>query len=153
MFKNFSLTTRVSAVLVSITLLVIVGICFGGWLIFREITTSPFRKVLPATAKEIHEWSWHEPGPLAQDHFYMLTAKISEQEFDKYVHQLDLNLYNKNNDSLALDWYAYETHTSERFDWWGPAENSDEIYTYSTGSYWEYAKYENGYLFLIAFNI
>ncbi|WP_420645679.1 hypothetical protein [Candidatus Leptofilum sp.] len=153
MFKNYSLTTRVTTILVSITLLVFVGICLGGWFLFKEITTSPFRKALPATAEEVHEWSWNEPGPLSQDFSYMLAARISNQDFMNYVDQFDLSPYDQQMDVNAPSWSSGQQLNDDILDWWTPTESTEGTYVYATGSYWIYAKHENGYLFLYAYNI
>ena len=148
MQKKICLTSKVN-----ITLLIIVGICLGGWLIVKEIIISPQRKALPATAEEIHEWSWHESGLLVQDHFYMLTAKISEQEFNEYVSSLDMVLYTAQNDVPIPSWYSFERHTNETYYWWKPTESIVRTYVYISKGYWEYAKYENGCLYMYSFNI
>lgn len=136
-------------------LLVFSGVCFAVWLIVQNLTMSPFRKALPSTAQDIREWYWDEGGLVPQDYIYLLRAEITEEEFHDYVKQLGLTPYIADNEySLGFTPYWYFSQlTDEQLEWWKPTENFDGIYIFDGGSWWQYTKYENGYVYVVSFNI
>ena len=128
--------------------------------IVRDVTMSPLRKALPPAAQDIHEWSWDEGGLLAQDYDYVLKAKITQDEFDQYVRDLGLSPHTPTRQYSGgfqpdwdLSWLWRLDNNGVRPDWWSPSTDVSGTYVYDGGSLWTYAKYEDGYLYLVSYNI
>lgn len=156
--KGLNMTTnrkRLQIGIGLIILLVLSGVCFGVWAIVQNLTMSPLRKALPSTAQDIREWYWDEGGLIPQDYMYLLRAEISEQEFYEYVAQLGLMPYRAeptNSFDFYPQWY-FSPLAEEQLEWWTPTNNSEGAYIYAGESWWYYAKYENGYVYVVSFNI
>jgi hypothetical protein len=130
-------------------------ICGGMVLFIRDFRMWPQRKALPSTAEDIQEWSWIEPGPLSQDYSYLLRAKISEEEFAVYVNERGLEPYiqpAEDSSDFFISWHPFNSRITH-LEWWNPTDSFENTYIISSDSWWEYAKYENGYIFAVAFNI
>lgn len=87
---------------------------------------------------------------------YLLRAKITEDEFYTYVNKLNLTPHTSTREygyGFILNWHPHEHLTDDQLDWWTPTENFDSTYVYDGGSWWRYAKYEDGYIFVVSFNI
>lgn len=110
---------------------------------------------MPSTAQNIREWYWDEGGLVPQDYMYLLRAEITEEEFYEYVEQLGLRPY-RDEPTNSLDFYPqwyFSPLAEEQLEWWTPTNDSKGVYIYDGGSWWKYAKYENGYVYVVSFNI
>jgi hypothetical protein len=119
----------------------------------NRLTISPLRRALPTTATEVQEWQWTEEGLLAQDYAYQLKAKITEQEFLEYIHKLELTPHTperKYGLGFVLSWGIFD---SPQRAWWDPSPDTTNTYVYDGGSWWTYAKWENGYIYVVSYNI
>ena len=157
--------TRVAYLLAGILALCLVCACAGlaglaGRDFIGRATVSPLRSALPATAEDIHEWSWDEGGPLAQDYDYVLKAKITQSEFDQYVRDFKLTPHTPGRrytepfePDWELGWLWDMDNNGVRPEWFTATTDLSGTYVYDGGSSWIYAKYENGYIYVVAFNI
>ncbi len=137
-------------------LLLIPVMCIVGLALFKSFTISPLRKALPSTANEIHEWRWSEGGLTGQDYIYILSARITEQQFLEYVDRFDMTPHTPEREyspGFALNWYPQELHTDETLEWWMPSRGEDGTYISDGGSWWDYAKWENAYIYVVSQNI
>ena len=98
-------------------------------------------KLLPSTAKQIHEYNWQSSFP--PDYCYFLKAEIPESDFLVYKNRMGFVEYK--DDITKVDWSGFEGVGV----WWNPSDNNDIIYYDPTmkGSGKAYMKYENGSLF------
>ncbi|MCP4422738.1 MAG: hypothetical protein GY805_39520 [Chloroflexi bacterium] len=140
-------------VITVVELLIVVGACLGSLLLIENLTTSPYRKALPPTAREIREWDWDEGGIIPQDSAYGLRAKISEEEFFDYVARLNLLPYSSTKNEDVFPSWNHPSLRDEEPEWWIPTSNLENTYIFSENNLWLYAKYENGYLYVLSFNI
>lgn len=111
---------------------------------------------MPATAQDVREWHWSEGGLLPQDGMYLLRAEMSEDAFSEYVTELELEPYSPNGTysyGFTPDWYLYSQLVDEPLDWWTPTRDDDGTYVYDADAWWIYAKYENGFIYVVTFNI
>lgn len=127
---------------------VFIAVGIGGAVI---LTTTPLRRALPASAQDIHEWSQDEGGELAQDYAYLLKAKITRDEFYKYVNKIDLTLHTSSR-QYSCGFYP-SWSSSKALDWWAPSEDLQDTYVREADCSWTYAKYEDGYIYVVSFNI
>lgn len=136
-------------------LLILGSVCFWVWAIIQNLTMSQWRKALPSTAQDVREWQWDEGGPLPQDYIYLLRARITDEEFEIYVKQLGLVPYlagREYSHGFTPRWY-FSQLTDEQLKWWTPTDSSDGTYINDGGSWWRYAKYKNGYVYVVSYNI
>jgi len=116
-----------------------------------SLTTTPLRKALPASARDIHEWSGGEEGILAQDYMYLLKARITPDEFDAYVNRFGMTPHTPNRSYQ----YGFQPgwRIGQELEWWDPSDDVSNTYVLDHSSAWTYAKYENGYLYVVSYNI
>jgi hypothetical protein len=138
-----------------VTILILCGACIGigvgAQRAIRTVTMRPLRRALPPTAQDVHEWSWEEGGLTGQDYAYCLKAKITRSEFDAYVKKFNLTSYIPNQ-QYSNGFYP-SWRCKDEIDWWTPSDDTSSTYVYDGGSVWTYAKYENGYVFVVSYNI
>jgi hypothetical protein len=130
------------------------GVCFGCWALARSFSTSPLRRKLPPTAQQVQEWRWSEEGPLGQDYSYALKARITEEEFLAYVHELDMAPYSVEKGygyGFVLTWRP--PGMPPELEWWDPSDSYETTYIYDGRSWWTYAKWENGFIYVVSYNI
>jgi hypothetical protein len=103
-----------------------------------------FRKQLPWSASDIHEWYWEEG--FLPDYSYCLKAKMSEEAFLDYVQEFGLKKKEMPLENEYVRWSGPRTEES----WWDVSTNLDDTYMFidAQGDSWTLAKYENGYLYL-----
>jgi hypothetical protein len=130
-------------------------VCVGIWLGIRqvayEMTATPLRKALPPTAQDIHEQSWGEGGEIGQDYCYLLKARITPAEFQQYVDRFGLTPHIAT--QQYSNWSMINCGTERKPDWWTPSDESGSMYARDEDSTWTYAKYENGYIFVVSYSI
>ncbi len=142
---------KVLAVSITVIFLSAVVVCLGGWMIVRNILVSPLCEALPPTAGEIQEWHWNEGGLTGQDYVYLLRAKITEQEFREYVDNLGWTPYMADREyGFVWGWYPHELHSDEEIEWWTPSEDSNGAYIHSEDARMRYAKWEDGYIYVVS---
>ncbi len=117
----------------------------------KILTTPPLRRALPASAQDIHEWSRDEGGELAQDYSYLLKAKITRDEFYQYVNKFNMTLYTPTQQYSCGFYPGWSS--SKKPDWWTPSEDLQGTYVRAENCAWTYAKYEDGYIYVVSFNI
>jgi hypothetical protein len=142
--------------LLSLTVMSLILACLGGRALIQHIFASPLRKGLPTTATQIREWRWSEGGLTGQDYVYLLRAKITQQEFLDYVDKFDMTPHTPERGysrGFVLDWHPHTQHSDEALEWWTPSPNFDNTYAHDGGSWWRYAKWENGYIYLVSCSI
>jgi hypothetical protein len=128
----------------------------GGRALIQSVLASPLRKGLPPTATQIREWRWSEGGLTGQDYTYLLRAKITKQEFLDYVDRFDMAPHTPEREysyGFVLTWHPYTQHSYEALEWWTPSESSNGTYVHDGGSWWQYAKWENGYIYIVSCSI
>lgn len=123
-------------------------IATGSW---KWLSLWDFKKELPWGASEIYEW--YQQETLLPDYVYFLRAKISQEEFFKYIKKLDLEKHTDSSsypdEKAGLSWAAsYGVDTKV----WNPSESLKETYVWQKGHEWVLAKYENGFVYLKALN-
>jgi hypothetical protein len=111
----------------------------------------PLEKALPPSATEIRTWEGGEEGPLAQDFYFMMKARITREEFEAYVEDMEMTLHT---DEREYD-FGFNPDWSSNSDvnWWIPSPELDETYVRDDGSAWTYSKYENGFIWVVSYNI
>lgn len=97
------------------------------------------RSQLPPTATEIHDYNSSGLISIQADYFYLLTARIDEDEFQTFVADIGFA-----ESELAADWWP----NMNGFEWWTPGESSEKVYA-STNQMKPkaVAKYEKGTLY------
>ena len=97
-------------------------------------------KMLPSSAKNIHEYSWESSFP--PDYCYLLKAEIPEDDFIKYKDKMGFVEYNG---TREVDWSGFE----DVGEWWNPSDSNEPVYYDPSmkGSGKAYMKYENGLLY------
>jgi hypothetical protein len=134
--------TKRVAWLVGIPLLCILGLVWG----WQSANEWGFRKKLPRSAKNIHEWS-HEDGFLP-DYVYFLRAEMSEEQFRLYATSLKLEPYDSQKAYRGPVTTPPWT-TAGPADWWNPSGALAGAYVAQIGTdNWTIAKYENKCLYL-----
>ncbi len=133
--------------------IIILAVCtfliMGGC--WKWLNTWGFRSKLPWSASEIYEWS-REDGFLP-DYSYFLKAKITQEEYLKYIEELNLKKHTETSKypdgTLGLNWSAM---SGVDRNIWNPSISLSETYVWQNGHEWVLAKHENGYLYLKALN-
>lgn len=115
-----------------------------AWIVSERWNQWEFRRVLPRDAQDVHEFA-QEFG-LLPDYTYQLKAKISEEQFRRYVKRLGLTPHfpgrQFTDDPAWLSWERGDP------DWWDPSGSLDGTYVEQIGDTWTLAKRERGYLYL-----
>ena len=116
-----------------------VAFMFVGLVVWESIAPKYPRSQLPPTASEIHDYDTSGVIGFQADYFYLLTAKIDENEFQAFVDELGFA-----ESKLSVDWWP----RMNGFDWWTPEQRSDRLYA-STNKWTPnaVAKHENGKLY------
>ncbi len=128
--------------------LVVVALVWASW---GRMTQWAFRRALPSHAEDVHE-SIREDGFLP-DYRYKLKAKISEEQFRRYIEQFGLTAHSsmrKYSDDADV-WLRWQ-HSGRKVDGWDPSESLDETFVRQAGDTWTFAKRERGYLYLMSLN-
>jgi hypothetical protein len=105
----------------------------------------PYISELPDSARNIQE----ESVDLFPDWAYYLKAEIEADDFPLYVQALSLKPYTTENsdESIWINWSGIPFAP----DWWDPSSELSGTYLRQDGDLWVFAKYENGYLYLMEF--
>jgi len=128
----------------------LIGIYALGICLTYNLLGWDFRKELPLLASDVHE-HFYADGFLP-DYSYFLKAKMSEQQFQRYIAKFKLTLHTpdrKYSEDLWLDWGG--SHLAP-LSWWDPGKTLEHTYVWEGGDTWTFAKYEHGYLYLKSLN-
>jgi hypothetical protein len=129
---------RYAYVLASAVLCLVCGLSMLG---------HPARTALPFTASEGHEYASPYYG-VQMDYYYLLKARMTENQFADYVVRLKLSPLKEIPSSRRsfYHWHGFENSTRR---WWNPTNNIANSYhdTTTRGSMVVLAKYEMGYLY------
>lgn len=108
-----------------------------------------WRGYLPADATDIREWGWADG--FLPDYGYMLKARLSQTGFERFVTELRLVSIDTSpkysDDPEWLSWSAEGRFTN---NWWDASDSLDSTFLYQTNHFWQYAKYEKGFLYFKA---
>lgn len=131
---------------------IIVAVLYiGGLAACYELFTWPFRKALPWTATDIHEWYWSET--LLPDYSYYLKAKVTENQFRTYVARFGLTPHAPDRAySESSIWLNWESAPESDGGWWNPSDSLDTTFVREGHDTWTFAKFEQGYLYLASLN-
>jgi len=116
------------------------GLCY-------EVFTWTFRKALPWSAGDVHEW--YQTDTLLPDYGYQLKARVSERQFRDYIARFDLTPHTAaraySDDMLWLRW-----NPAPGFEegWWDPSDSLDATFVWQGYHTWIFAKHEHGFLYL-----
>src|SRR5688572_18330631 len=110
-----------------------------------------FRRALPRTAQDVHEWYWEDR--FLPDYSYHLKAKITPDEFQRYVQRLGLTLHTPvrqyQDDMHWLSWQSAPGFTNR---WWDVSDSLVGTYVEQGHDTWSFAKYERGYVYVSSLN-
>ena len=129
----------------ALLLLLAVGV---GWFISARPDQWAFRRALPWSASDVHEWIWSET--LLPDYSYHLKARVTEEEFGRYTARFGLTPHaeTRQYSEAAPLWLSWRTPDNFKGDWWTPSETLNGTFVANEGRTWTFAKYEHGYLYL-----
>ncbi len=120
--------------------------CFLLYCMF--VAKIPPRAALPGTATEVNIFRSDYAG-VTMDYFWLVKAKVTEDEFREYVATLGLVPYDGVQHLGEWPRYHWGGHGDCKGAWWDPTESMANTYHDSTmsGSACVLAKYENGYVY------
>jgi hypothetical protein len=131
--------------------LIIPGLCaislsaLAVYILF--IAKTPARAALPGSAQDIHDYISPSFG-MTGDYMYALKARITKDEFDRFVQDLHLTplLINKDYRGWEHNWSLMNDKRNQWASWWDPSDSVANAYYDNTakGSLIILAKYENG---------
>lgn len=152
--KNERWVVAVSSV---VACLIVVGACACAWTLIEYLRVPAARRALPSSATEIQEWKWAEGGLTGQDSLYLMKARISEREFFEYAERFGLRGYVPSLDygpSFVPSWEPPVWPLGVDLHWWDPNPHADFRGTRLAGhgTHWTFAKYENGYVYVMSFD-
>lgn len=131
------------------TALLVTGV---AWALWGPMTQWGFRRALPSNAEDVHEWFW-EDGFLP-DYTYKLKAKMSDEQFHRYLERLKLTPHSPDrpysDDSQV--WLRWKDRHGGALECWDPSESLAETFVLQAGDTWTFAKRERGYLYLKSLN-
>ncbi len=153
-------------VIVSVAVLGIIA-AVGGWWAYRDYqqrraiellqfafspTEKPsWRRHLPATATDIHEWAWADG--FLPDYSYFLKARIAEAEFQQFVARLGLTPHTSDRKySEHSNWLSWSSAPGFDGDWWDASPSLASTFVSEGHDTWTFAKYENGFLYFVSLN-
>ncbi len=139
--RGFRMRRRFVALVLAV---VVVAVAWASW---GRMTQWGFRRALPSNAEDVHEWI-REDGFLP-DYSYKLKAKISDEDFHRYIDRLKLtpNAAGRQYSQDAEAWLRWQPDPAAP-EWWNPSESLAETFVRHSGDNWTYAKRERGYLYL-----
>ena len=124
--------------------LVVVALVWAWW---GRMNQWGFRRALPSNAEDVHEW-FREDGFLP-DYSYQLKAKISDEQFHRYIERFELTPHSpeRQYSEGPEPWLSWQNN-GPTIEWWDPSESLAETFVKQSGDNWTYAKRERGYLYL-----
>jgi len=119
-----------------------------GWYSWYWLTTSPLRRALPRGSTDVTDL-YVDIWP---DYCYYLKAKLpSVKSFAQYCSDMNLTPHTGQrvytDDTSWLSWSSLEPRTES---WWKPSPSLSGTFVEQAGHYWTMAKYEDGYLYVMA---
>ncbi len=134
-----------------VALVIVLLVVAMVWALWGQLNQWEFRRALPSNAEDVHEW-FREDGFLP-DYRYKLKAKISDEQFHRYIERFELTPHSpqrRYSDSPET-WLRWQDHRRQT-EWWDPSESLDETFVRQVGDTWTYAKREREYLYLQSIN-
>lgn len=119
------------------------------WVVWPASDEWIFKQELPRSAQDV--WEWKHADGFLPDYMDLLKARISREDFVRYVARLNLTphspsrKYDEGPAEVFLNW-------GPRDDWWDPSLGLEGTYVDQGQDTWTFAKYENGYVYLKSFN-
>ena len=114
-----------------------------------NLFTNPGRYIteLPKNAKDVN----YVDEDLFPDYIYRLRAKIDEKDFVPYVEKFKMTKHTPDRlyDEDCPYCISFFKGVKD-YDWWNPTDSIENVYVYQSNTTWTYAKYENGYLYLVS---
>ena len=139
---------RRTKIILAVALLMLIG---GGWWVFSGDGKPSWRRYLPRTATDIHEWAWADG--FLPDYSYLLKARITDGEFQTFVTQLGLTPHTADrNYSDDSHWLSWQRAPGFNENWWDASPALDSTYVWQGKDTWAFAKYENGFLYFQSLN-
>lgn len=140
-------STKFRGCLIALAVLGVVGTIAFLWI---RPDQSSARRALPFSAEDIHEWE--KDFGFLPDFTYHLKAKITEEQFHRYVEKLGLTPHPSTREYLqsSVPWLSWESLPGSVGDWWDPSDSLDFTFVLHERDFWMFAKYEHGYLYLTA---
>jgi hypothetical protein len=118
-----------------------------GLAISYQVFTWPFRKALPWSAKDVHEW--YMTDGLLPDYSYQLKARVTEEQFRRYIARFGLTPHTSTrNYSDLTPCLSWDSAPEFEDGWWDPSDSLDSTYVRQVYHTWTFAKFERGYLYL-----
>jgi hypothetical protein len=111
-----------------------------------------FRRELPWRAQDVKEW--HQSDGFLPDYSYQLKAKITEEQFHRYIAKFELTPHTptrKYSDSPEA-WLTWHRAPGFSGAWWDPSDSLEHTFVWQGNDTWTFAKYERGYLYLASLN-
>lgn len=105
---------------------------------------NPFRRALPWSTRDVQSYS--ETYELSGDSYYYLKARISKEQFEKYVAKLHLIHWERDRKIKESD-INWQNQLHQKLDWWNPGLSEDDTYS-KTDTDFTTAKFSEGYLYL-----
>jgi hypothetical protein len=119
--------------------------------LFAADSKPSWRQNLPATATDVHEWSWADG--FLPDYSYLLKARVTETEFTQFVALLGLTPHTPARQySEESHWLSWRAAPGFDGDWWDASDSLDSTFVREGQDTWSFAKYENGYLYFQSLN-
>ncbi len=129
-------------VAMAIAALIVVAL---AWPLWTWMNQWEFRRALSSNAEDVHEWV--RADGFLPDYTYKLKAKISEEEFHRYIERFQLTPHFPGRGYMDdPHWLKWQDRKGT--EWWDPSESLAETFVKQSGDNWTYAKREGGYLYL-----
>jgi hypothetical protein len=130
-------------------LAVLAGLGAGGAQLYTLVSNSEYVLELPDNAADVQEFHWADGTRRDMEH--LLKARIDEADFAQYAEALGMTPHSDDreyeDDPIWLDWSAPPHYDG---DWWDPSSDLSATHVYQNRLFWEYAKYESGYVYVKA---
>jgi hypothetical protein len=129
----------------------VVVLYVGGLALCYETFTWRFRKELPWSAHDVHEW--YMSDTLLPDYSYQLKAQVTEDQFRRYITRFGLTPHTPTRSySDSAIWLSWNRAPGFEGGWWDPSASLDSTFVWQGYDTWTFAKFENGYLYLASVN-
>jgi hypothetical protein len=131
--------------------ILVVLLYVGGLALCYEAFTWRFRKELPWSAHDVHEY--YVSDTLLPDYSYQLKAQVTEDQFRRYIAKFGLTPHTPTRTySDSTIWLRWDGVRGAERGWWDPSDSLDSTFVWQGYDTWTFAKYEHGYLYLASIN-
>jgi len=115
----------------------------GGWYICYTLTAHPAVRALPSSASDLHEF-YRDSGFPHYDYTYEMKARMPAEEFPAYAARLGLRPLG----NLQAHWGWWPGELA----WWDPAPSMEGTYIEQDDDSGTMAKWENGWVYVVAWS-